>query len=263
MNDDGYLARFSGIARLYGHAALERFRHSRVAVVGLGGVGSWTAESLARSGVGELVLVDPDDLCMTNTNRQLHAHEGNYGRPKTAALATRLRAIHPGIALHEIQGFYSESSADELFDLVPDAVIDAIDSLRAKCHLLAACRERGIPVVTSGAAGGRRDATRIRVADLAHSGRDKLLASARRRLRTEHDFPKAPERGEVPGFGIDAVFSDEAPVYPTCDGGVSSDRPTDLPGSIGCDAGYGSVTHVTATFGLAAAGRILEHLAAP
>lgn len=259
---DPFLDRFAGIARLYGKPALDTFRHARVAVVGLGGVGSWAAESLARSGVGALTLVDPDDLCVTNTNRQVHAHEGNYGRPKTAALAKRLHAIHADLAIVEFPTFYSPASADEILSDRPDAVIDAIDSLRAKCHLLARCRSLGIPVVTSGAAGGRRDATRIRVDDLARCGRDPLLASVRRHLRADFGFPKAPERGEAADFGIDAVFSDEPPVYPTCDGGTSTERPAELPGAIGCDAGYGSVTHVTAAFGLAAAGRILDLLAA-
>lgn len=257
---DPYLDRFSGIARLYGQAALQRFRTAHVAVVGLGGVGSWTAESLARSGIGRLTLMDPDDLCITNTNRQLHAVEGKIGMPKTSALASRLRAINPEIELRELPTFYTASTAGEFFSDAPDAVVDAIDALRAKCHLLATCHELGIPVVASGAAGGRRDATRIRVADLAHTRRDSLLASVRKQLRAGHGFPKAPERGAVPGFGIDAVFSDEAPVFPTCDGGISGERPDNLPGSIGCDAGYGSATHVTAAFGLAAAGRILERL---
>lgn len=257
---DPYLDRFSGIARLYGEAALKRFREAHVAVVGVGGVGSWSAESLARSGIGRLTLVDPDDLCVTNTNRQLHAHDGTFGQAKTHALAKRLHAIHPEIEIREIQTFYSPTTADQLFDDPPDGVVDAIDSLRAKCHLLARCHELKIPAVTSGAAGGRTDATRIRIADLAHTSRDALLASVRKRMRSEHGFPKAPERGETPPFGIDAVFSDEAPVFPTCDGGTSTERPADLPGSIGCDAGYGSVTHVTAAFGLAAAGRILDKL---
>lgn len=255
-----YLDRFSGIARLYGQASLEKFHTARVAVVGIGGVGSWAAESLARSGVGHLVLVDPDDLCITNTNRQIHAHDGNFGRPKTATLADRLRTIHPGIDLREIQAFYSPANAGSLFADPPDAVIDAIDSLRAKCHLLAACHERQLPVVTSGAAGGRRDPTRIRLADLAHSEKDPLLAAVRRHLRAEFGFPKAPERGLAPPFGIDAVFSSESPVYPTCDGETDTRRPAGLPGAIGCDAGYGSATHVTAAFGLVAAGRILDLL---
>lgn len=258
---DPFLDRFSGIARLYGEAALKRFRAAHVAVVGLGGVGSWTAESLVRSGIGRLTLMDPDDLCITNTNRQLHAVEGNIGKPKTSALASRLRAINPEVELREIHTFYSPSTAEEFFADAPQAVVDAIDALRAKCHLLATCHQLKIPVVASGAAGGRRDATRIRITDLAHTSRDSLLAAVRKSLRTEHGFPKAPKRGAVPDFGIDAVFSDEPPVFPTCDGGISDERPDDLPGSIGCDAGYGSVTHVTAAFGLAAAGRILEQLA--
>lgn len=231
-------------------------------VVGVGGVGSWAAESLARSGVGHLTLVDPDDLCVTNTNRQIHALDGNFGRPKTAALAARLQAIHPDIVIESVAAFFSEKNAEELLDRRPDAVIDAIDSLRAKCLLLAGCRARGVPCVTSGAAGGRRDPTRIRRGDLAHSAKDALLAEVRRRLRREFGFPKAPERGPIPEFGIEAVFSEETPVYPTCDGGVSIERPGDLPGGLRCDAGYGSITHVTATFGLVAAGRVLERLCA-
>ncbi|WP_338686150.1 tRNA threonylcarbamoyladenosine dehydratase [Haloferula helveola] len=257
---DPYHDRFSGIARLYGTGALEVFRRSTVMVAGIGGVGSWAAESLARSGVGHLVLVDPDDLCVTNTNRQIHADDGTYGRPKVTAMAERLRRIHPGIEITELQSFYSEKTADEVFSTKPEAVIDAIDSLRAKCHLLATSRSLGVPVIASGAAGGRRDPTRLRVADLAHTSKDSLLASVRKKLRTEFGFPSAPERGRAPDFEIEAVFSDETPLYPTCEGGVSHERPSELPAGLRCDAGYGSVTHVTAAFGLAAAGRVLDWL---
>lgn len=258
---DPFHDRFSGIARLYGADALERFRQATVMVVGIGGVGSWTAESLARSGVGHLVLVDPDDLCITNTNRQIHAEEGSYGQPKTRAMAARLRIIHPGIRITEHQVFLSERNAAELIGAGVDAVVDAIDAVRAKCHLLSTCVRAKIPVVTSGAAGGRLDPTRIRVADLAHTSKDTLLASVRKRLRAEHGFPKAPERGPVTPFGIEAVYSEESPTYPTCDGGTSHERPNDLPGGIKCDAGYGSITHITASFGLVAAGRILDGVA--
>jgi len=254
--------RMSGIARLYGQRAFERFQASKVMVVGIGGVGSWAAESLARSGVGELILVDPDDLCITNTNRQIHAIEGTYGKPKAAVLAERLRLIQPGIQITEVQSFYSERNAEELLSPAPDAVIDAIDSLRAKCDLLSRCSKRDIRVISSGAAGGRRDVTKIRTTDLAHTSKDSLLAAVRRELRNEFGFPKAPQRGATDDFGIEAVYSEETPVFPTCDGGVSHERPQELPGGLRCDAGYGSATHVTATFGLAAAGRVLEWLAA-
>ena len=253
--------RFSGVARLYGRTALERFLTSHVMVVGIGGVGSWAAESLARAGIGKLTLVDPDDLCLTNTNRQIHALDGTYGQPKARVLAERLRTIHPEIEVVTEEAFFSAKNADDLLNRPTDAVIDAIDSLRAKCALLAGCRQRGLPCVSSGAAGGRRDPTRIRCADLAHSAKDELLAAVRRHLRREYGFPAAPERGLVPAFGIEAVFSDEPPIYPTCDGGVSDNRPDDAAGGLRCDAGYGSITHVTATFGLIAAGRVLEALA--
>lgn len=231
-------------------------------VVGVGGVGSWAAESLARSGIGKLILVDPDDLCVTNTNRQVHAIDGTYGKSKTGVLAQRLRLINPEIQIEEIQSFYSAKNDQELLSSNPDAVLDAIDSLRAKCHLLTSCHARKIPVISSGAAGGRRNPTLIRVADLAHTSKDSLLAAVRRQMRNECGFPKAPERGPTPDFGLEAVYSEETPVYPTCDGGVSHERPEELPGGLKCDAGYGSATHVTATFGLVAAGRILEWLAA-
>lgn len=253
--------RLAGIARLYGNAAFERFQSSAVMVVGVGGVGSWAAESLARSGIGELILVDPDDLCITNTNRQIHAIDGAYGKPKTRVLAERLRAIQPEIKIREHQEFYSARNAKEILTPHPDIVIDAIDSLRAKCHLIASCHGQQIPVITSGAAGGRRDTTRIRAADLAHTSKDSLLAAVRRELRNSHGFPKAPERGATEDFGIEAIYSEETPVYPTCDGGISQERPDSLPGGIRCDAGYGSATHVTASFGMATAGKALERLA--
>ncbi|MFC7336968.1 ThiF family adenylyltransferase [Haloferula chungangensis] len=254
--------RLSGIARLYGIAPFERFQKSTVLVVGIGGVGSWAAESLARSGIGHLILVDPDDLCVTNTNRQVHAQDGTFGRPKTSAMTERLRAINPEIRITEYQAFLSEKNVAEILDAAPDAVVDAIDSVRAKCHLLAGCHQRDIPVISSGAAGGRRDPTQIRVLDLAYSGRDTLLASVRRKLRDDHGFPKGSQSSESPPFGIEAIFSNEMAVYPTCEGGVSHERPADQPAGLRCDAGYGSVTHVTATFGLIAAGRVLEWLSA-
>ncbi|MEP4076424.1 tRNA threonylcarbamoyladenosine dehydratase [Haloferula sp.] len=254
--------RLSGIARLYGNAAFKRFQQSTVLVVGIGGVGSWAAESLARSGIGHLVLVDPDDLCVTNTNRQIHAQDGTFGRPKTHAMAERLKAINPDIRITEHPLFFSEKNAAEILDTAPDGVIDAIDSVRAKCHLLAGCHQRKIPVISSGAAGGRRDPTQIRVMDLAYSGRDTLLASVRRKLRDEHGFPKVPMKTNPEPFGIEAIFSNEEPLYPTCDGDVSHERPTEHSPGLRCDAGYGSVTHVTAAFGLIAAGRVLEWLSA-
>lgn len=258
---DSYLDRFSGIGRLYGISALEKFRISHVAVVGIGGVGCWAAECLARSGIGKVTLIDADDLCVTNTNRQIHALDGSYGKPKVAVMANRLRAIQPEIEVLEVQEFVSARNVDTVLAGRFDAVIDAIDAVRAKCELLARCRALDVPVIACGAAGGRRDASAIRVADLALTRDDALLSAVRKRLRDAHEFPKAIAGRKVRKFGIEAVFSDERPVYPTCDGGVSHDRPDDLPGGLRCDAGYGTSTHVTAVFGMIAAGRVLERLA--
>ena len=257
---DSLQHRFGGIARLYGGEALERFLSARVAVIGVGGVGSWAVESLARSGVGNLTLVDLDEICVTNVNRQLHAMDGQIGRQKTEAMADRAQAIHPAADVTIVPRFFTESSAAEILDAGFDAVIDAIDSTRHKALLLAECRRRGIFTVTCGGAGGRRDPTRIRVTDLAYSGKDPLLHQLRRTLRNDHGFPKTPLGSKPESLGIDAVFSDEPQVFSTCDGGVSEERPETGGQRLGCASGFGSVTHVTAAFGLTAAGRVLERL---
>ncbi|MEN8695450.1 MAG: ThiF family adenylyltransferase [Akkermansiaceae bacterium] len=259
MTDD-YLSRFGGIARLYGNSALETFSKSHVMVIGLGGVGSWAVEALARSGVGHLSLVDLDDLCQTNTNRQIHALTSTVGKSKASVLAHRLREINPTIEISLHPCFYSEKNADALLlQNRPDAVIDAIDSIHQKCHLLATCREHEIPIITSGGAGGRTDASQIRIDDLAKTHGDSLLLSVRKRLRTEYHFPKA-ENLKSEKFHIPAIFSPERPQFPQCDGSVSHQRPHEMHGKIKCDSGYGAATHLTATFGNLAAGWILPTL---
>ena len=259
---DSLQHRFGGIARLYGHAALERFLCARVAVIGVGGVGSWAVESLARSGIGNLTLVDLDEICVTNVNRQLHAMDGQIGRQKTEAMAERARAIHPVGQITIVPKFFSEKTASEILDDGFDAVIDAIDSTRHKALLLAECHRRKIFTVTCGGAGGLRDPTRIRVTDLAYSGKDPLLYQLRKSMRTDHGFPKVPQRSEPPPFGIEAVFSDEAQVYQQCDGSVSGKRPDSGERRLNCTSGLGTVTHITAVFGMIAAGRVLEKIAA-
>ncbi len=259
---DSLQHRFGGIARLYGHAALERFLTARVAVIGVGGVGSWAVESLARSGVGNLTLVDLDEICVTNVNRQLHAMDGQIGRQKTEAMAERARAIHPTGRITIVPRFFTEQSASDILDAGFDAVIDAIDTTRHKALLLAGCHRRGIFTVTCGGAGGRRDPTRIRVADLAYSGKDPLLHQLRKCLRNDHGFPKIPQRKEPDPMGIEAVYSSEPQVFAQCDGSVSEDRPETGGQRLSCTSGLGTATHVTAAFGMIAAGRVLENLAA-
>ncbi len=259
--DSLYQHRFGGIARLYGQAALTRFSQARVAVIGIGGVGSWAVEALARSGIGHLTLVDLDEICVTNVNRQLHAMDGQIGRQKTEAMAERVQAIHPGCEVEVIPAFFNAKTAAAILDAGFDVLLDAIDSTRHKALLLAECRRRGIFAVTCGGAGGRCDPTRIRVMDLAHSGKDPLLLQLRRCLRHDHGFPKVPRNQDPEPLGIDAVFSDEPPVYAQCDGSVSHERPEDAELRLNCASGFGTATHVTACFGLIAAGRVLERLA--
>lgn len=260
---DNYLRRFGGIARLYGLPALAKFAESHVMIIGLGGVGSWAAEALARSGIGRFTLVDLDDLCLTNTNRQIHALSGTIGQSKAKVLAERVSAINPEARCSVKASFYTEKTSDDLLACQPDLVVDAIDSVRPKCHLLATCHSRRVPVIACGGAGGRIDPTRIQIDDLSRTHGDALLLSVRRRLRSDYHFPRVGDsKKKPPKFRIPAVFSPEPPRFPSCDGGITLERPADLPGTIKCDSGYGASTHVTATFGNHLAGWVLGCLAA-
>jgi len=254
--------RFGGVARLYGQAALARFARARVAVVGIGGVGTWVVECLARSGVGHLTLVDLDEICVTNVNRQIHALDGQIGMQKAEAMAARVRAIHPACEVDVVPAFFNDRTSGQILGTGFDMVVDAIDTLRHKALLVAECHARKIPVVTCGAAGGRRDPTRIRAADLSVSGGDPLMHALRRKLRREHGFPSIPMATKPTPLGIDAVFSDEPQVFPDGNGGVSCERDAIQNGGprLGCEAGYGSAAHVTGCFGMIAAGIVLERM---
>jgi tRNA A37 threonylcarbamoyladenosine dehydratase len=254
-----YLTRFGGLARLYSAAGLERLRVAHVGIVGVGGVGSWAVEALARSGVGRLTLVDLDEVCVSNVNRQLPALDGHIGRPKVEVLAERVRAINPEIAIEPLPHFFTASTADRLLAPRYDAVVDAIDDVANKCLLIARCRELGTPLVTCGGAGGRRDPTRVRTADLANATHDRLLGEVRRRLRREFGFP--PDG--LP-FGVACVYSSEPPVYPQPDGSVCATRPPEQTGAdlrLNCDAGFGTATFVTGAFGFAAAAWVVGRIA--
>lgn len=257
------ISRFGGIARLYGVPALEKFTKSHVVVVGIGGVGSWTVESLARSGVGKITMVDLDEICITNINRQLHAMDGNIGQQKTDAMEARIKAINPECVVHNIQGFYSERSAGNFFSHDFDVVIDAIDRVKEKTHLLAECKKRKIPVISCGGAGGLRDPSKIQIADIAHVSYDALLTQVRTKLRNEYNFPKGDPKKKSKKFKIEAIYSTERAMYPQCDGTVSVEKPKDSNGQdmrLNCASGYGSITHITATVGLFAAERALAKL---
>ena len=254
--------RFSGIDRLYGSGAAERLAGRHVAVVGLGGVGSWVVEALARSAVGRLTLIDADDVCLSNTNRQLHALDGQYGQGKAEALATRCRAINPDIAVDAVASFLTPSNLDALLDRGYDLVVDACDSFRSKVEMIAWCRRRKLPIVVSGSAGGRTDPTLVRVRDLSRTEHDALLALVRKKLRAEFNFPKNRDRY----FGVPAVYSLQNVRYPQADGTVCGTRPAVGPDAalkLDCGAGLGAATHVTGAFAFAAVGKAIELLLRP
>ena len=260
MLTEDQINRFGGVGRLYGIEGLERLLNSHVMVVGLGGVGSWAVESLARTGVGKLTLVDLDDICITNTNRQLPAHEENYGKMKAEALAERIKLINPDCEVNIELTFYSPRSADHLFSTYPDIVIDAIDSVNAKCHLLSECRQRKIHAISSGGAGGRKDATMIKVDDITVTLGDRLSSRVCKKLRKEYDFPKGhPVKSEE--FNIPTVFSIEPKTDPQpCS--IDGEEPPPLvgPRNLNCATGFGAIAHVTATFGMIMAQLALEKL---
>ena len=251
--------RFAGIDRLYGRGAVERLATRHVAVVGLGGVGSWAAEALARTAVGRLTRVDADDLCVSNTNRQLPAIVGQYGRAKVEAMAERCRAINPAIQVDPVASFLTQSNMDELLDRGYDLVLDACDSFRTKVVAIAWCRRRKQPLITVGSAGGRTDPTQVRVRDLSRTEHDAMLSLIRRKLRGEFNFPRNADRY----FGVPAVYSLENVKYPQADGSVCGLRPQldrDAALKLDCGAGLGAATHITGAFAFAAVGKALELL---
>lgn len=258
---DSLHERFAGIDRLYGVGAIERLGKCHVAIVGVGGVGSWVAEALARSALGYLTLIDADDVCISNVNRQLHALDGNFGRSKCALIAERCRLINPAIRCEAIESFLTPANLESLLARGYDLVIDACDSFRSKVEAIAWCRRRKLPLITVGSAGGRTDPTQIQVRDLSRSEHDAMLSLIRRKLRAEFGFPRNPRRY----FGVPAVFSLENVRYPQADGRVCGTRPAST-GEAGfkldCRGGLGAATHVTGAFAFAAVGRALSLLLA-
>ena len=248
--------RFGAVGRLLGRAALERLAAAHVCVIGLGGVGSWTVEALARSGIGALTLVDFDEVCVTNVNRQLPALTDTVGRPKAVVLAERVAGINPACRVEPVVEFFTKENFERLLAPRYDFVVDATDSLQHKLLAIWQCRERGLPVLTAGASAGKRDGTRVKVADLGDAENDALLRYVRKRLRERHGFP----RGEGSQFGVRCVYSPERPVYPWADGSVCATQEPGAPTELNCDNGLGSATFVTGAFGFAAAGEVVRLL---
>ncbi len=244
--------RFGGLRRLYGDAGYLRMRSARIAIVGLGGVGSWTAEALARSGVAELTLIDMDHVAESNINRQVQALGATTGMSKVQALAARIADIHPGCVVRGIEEFVTPENWPALLPHAVDGLIDACDQVRAKEALAAWALRHRLPFVAVGAAGGKRLAHRVEVDDLALTTHDPLLASLRQRLRKHQGAAKAGQGV----MGLRCVYSCEAVQRPD----AAAFAPESVEGNLNCH-GYGSTVTVTATFGLAAAGELMEQLA--
>jgi tRNA A37 threonylcarbamoyladenosine dehydratase len=248
--------RFGGIGRLYGERALERFRAAHVCVIGVGGVGSWVVEALARSAVGHLTLIDLDNVAESNINRQIQALSGTIGQPKVEALAARIAQINPFCRVTLVEDFIDPDNLGRMIGGADrfDYVIDAIDSVKAKAALVAYCRAQAIPLITVGGAGGQLDPTKIEVRDLARTEQEPLLKKVRKVLRAQYGFA----RGEKNKYGIDAVFSMEPLRYP--DAGDACEVDAASVTGLNC-AGFGSSMVVTASFGMVAAGHVLRRLA--
>lgn len=251
--------RFGGIARLYGIEGLQRLEQAHVAVVGIGGVGSWAAEALVRSGVGEISLFDLDDICITNINRQAHTLTDTVGQAKVDVMAQRLLAINPACKVHAVADFVSQETLPEYITQDLDFVVDCIDSVQAKAALIAWCKRRKIQIITTGGAGGQIDPTQIRVGDLNKTFNDPLAARVRSLLRSDYNFSRTAGRH----YSVPCVYSTEQLRYPNPDGSVCQSKSFAGDGvKLNCAGGFGAAMTMTATFGLVAAARAMDKIVA-
>jgi tRNA A37 threonylcarbamoyladenosine dehydratase len=249
-----YHSLFGGNIRLYGANHIDFIRESHIVVIGLGGVGSWIAEALCRSGVGIMTLIDGDKICESNTNRQIHALHDNYGKPKVRVLSERIRRINPEVMLHPIEKFITPSTL-HLLPENPDYVIDAIDSIKDKAAVINHCSRNKVPIICSGGAAGQFDPTAVAIKDLNRTINDPLLAKVRSYLRRYYGFSKNPKRR----FGVRCVYSTEQITYPQPDGSACHQKARDR-GSLLCDSGLGASVCVTATFGMVTASFVLRKI---
>lgn len=252
--DEQYLARFDGIRRLYGDAGARIVRDMHVCVVGIGGVGSWAVEALARSGVAKITMIDHDDICVSNVNRQVHALDDGIGRGKIDVMAERVRAINPVCEVNCIDDFLRVDNMREYLERGYDYVIDAIDGITVKAATIYHCKRNKIPVIATGGAGGLTDPGMIKIADLSRTYNDPLAAKVRACLRERHNFSKNTKRR----FGVECVFSSQQQLYPKPDGSVSHEKPGVHGLSLDCAMGYGASMCVTTSFGMLAVSRVID-----
>jgi tRNA A37 threonylcarbamoyladenosine dehydratase len=255
-----YYQRFSGLARLYGDHGLSQLQSAKVCIIGIGGVGSWVAEALARSGVNQLTLIDLDDVSISNINRQLHALDSTLQQSKIDVMAARISDINPDCHVHLIEDFVTPENVYEHLGLGFDVVIDAADSVKAKAAIVAYCKRHKTKVICIGGAGGQWDPLQITKGDLAKTIQDPLLAKVRSQLRRFHNFSHNPKRN----FGVECIYSTEQLKYPTADGTISHQKQGSQGASkMDCSTGFGAFVGVTATFGLIAASRAIEYIVKP
>ncbi|QTM00389.1 tRNA cyclic N6-threonylcarbamoyladenosine(37) synthase TcdA [Mannheimia sp. ZY171111] len=247
---DNYEQRFGGIGRLYTPEGLEKLSRSHICVIGIGGVGSWAVEALARSGIGKITMIDMDDICVTNINRQIHAMSGTVAQLKTEAMKERIERINPECAVEIIDDFITQENIPDYLNRGYDYVIDAIDSVKTKAALIAYCKRHKIKLITTGGAGGQTDPTQIQIADLSKTIQDPLASKVRSLLRKEYHFSQNPKRK----FGIDCVFSTQPLIFPKMGEGC------EVSATMNCANGFGAVTMVTATFGFFAVSRVIAKL---
>ncbi len=250
--------RFGGITRLYGDIAMNRFQRAHVCVIGIGGVGSWVVEALARSAIGCLTLIDMDHVAESNINRQIHADSDSLGKAKIDAMAQRVNRINEACRLVLVDDFVSVENAAELLLSDYDFVVDCADNFRVKAEIVARCRRGKLPIITIGGAGGRIDPSAVRIADLSRTEHDPLLSKVRKQLRARYGFSRNLSRR----FDVPCVYSSEQMIFPLAGGGVCRDKSrADTATGLSCAGGLGSATHVTAGFGFAAVAYVLKRLA--
>jgi len=257
--------RFNGVRRLYGEVGLAKLQSSHIVVIGIGGVGSWAAEAMARNAIGKMTLVDLDNVAESNVNRQIHAVNDNFGKAKVTAMQERIKMINPSCIVREVEDFVTTDNISAILDFDSDAMLDCTDSTYAKMAMAIHCRTKELPLIMSGSAGGRLDPTRIKTADLSVAFGDMLLSKVRKQLRQSYGFPKAPDMNKRPlkkpkKFGLQCVYSDELVSMPEVDNDTNENaqKRQGISG-LHC-AGFGSSVTVTASMGFAVAQLALNRL---
>lgn len=250
-----YQHRFGGLIRLYGTQACYKLLHSHILIIGIGGVGSWIAEALARSGIGKITLMDLDEICVTNTNRQVHTNCETIGQSKTTVMAKRLKGINPELIVNCIEDFLSKDNIAEYITPEFSLVFDAIDNAIDKAEVIAYCKKNAYPIITIGSSGGKKDPSQITYGDVTKTPGDPMFLKIRNNLRRKHGFSRDTQQA----FDVEAIYSAEPMTYPDNKGETSNSKAfIDAGEKLDCGSGYGASTMITASFGLLAASRAIH-----